>query len=66
MEGFGGRKVKHLTYVSKIHSYCHDDNDWGKSGMKVISLQILTIIQAMDNDNLVATIKVVRTLSYTK
>ena len=35
---------------------------WGKSGMKVISLKITTIIQAMDDDNLVATIKVVRTL----
>ena len=35
---------------------------WGKSGMKLISLKIITIIQAMDNDNLVATIKVVRTL----
>ena len=35
---------------------------WGKSGMKVISLKITTIIQAMGDDNLVATIKVVRTL----
>lgn len=35
---------------------------WGKSGMKVISLKITTIIQAMDDDNLVAAIKVVRIL----